>query len=278
VSNSSQVLEAVTAFKQLSISCKEFKLDNKEPVLPKTLGDKQELKEIPKMNFLKRKKQKCSMDSSNSLSTSNSSMSVNLPDGAEATDIYGIRAFESTPSVLEESKELDIPVLSPKCKASPYLRKDVVWKSLLRAMKKYYSKEFREYFNYSDPKFIRRGDLKQMAFTHAKQFLEQSFTFEAPKNTAHFLFALVDIKGRLYEENAAFPQLERDIKDLLRSFTSKKLKDLLRFHQFSSLILHFLVQNSEISELISKSKGDEMTKDAFQRYTVSLRTLVESYL
>lgn len=173
---------------------------------------------------------------------------------------------------------MDIPVLSPKCAVSSHLRKDVVWKSLLRAMKKYYSKEFREYFNYSDPKFIRRADQKQVAFTYAKRFLGERFSFEAPENTAHFMLALIDIKGRLYEESTVFPQLERDIKDLLRSFTSKKLKDLLRFHQFSSLILYFLSQNSEITSIISKSKGDEETKDAFRRYSVSLRTLVESYL
>lgn len=106
--------------------------------------------------------QKCSkrfsIDSSKSINSTISGISISLPDGAEASDIKGKKAFEALSENSEKSSKSISTGSMKKFGGCPNLRKDVVWKGLLRNMKKYYSSKFKNYFNYSDPKFIRKPD------------------------------------------------------------------------------------------------------------------------
>lgn len=279
VSKSTGVLEAVNAFKNLSLSNKVLGVETNTSSALNTLMQSRESSGVPK-SYLSMKclNQAQSRDSLKSLSTLSSSINISLPDGAEASDINGFRAFEDLSEVSEVSKLSSNSVSAPKKQRSTTLRKDVVWKGILRGMKKYYAKEFKSYFNYSDQKFIKKPDCKQTALSQANQFLGENSNQEIPNQAGHFLIALIDLKGRLYEEMIEFPGIDGKISDLLRYFTSNKLKDLLRFHQFSSLILHFLSKEEEIESLASKSQSSEANRKAYRRFAYSLRTLVNSYL
>uniref|UniRef100_A0A7S3NV36 Uncharacterized protein n=1 Tax=Euplotes crassus TaxID=5936 RepID=A0A7S3NV36_EUPCR len=144
-------------------------------------------------------------------------------------------------------------------------------------MKKFYMKEFKNYLRNLDTHASGTLTQKRLALGQAMECLQEKFMIPIPEHSNHFLLALVDLKGILYEETALFPRLEEKVKDLCRSFTSKKLKDLLRLRPFAGLLLNFLSQQSEIRAIISNSKDDETSKEAFRDHTSALRHLAESY-
>mmetsp|Transcript_13821 Transcript_13821/g.15480 ORF Transcript_13821/g.15480 Transcript_13821/m.15480 type:complete len:237 (+) Transcript_13821:46-756(+) len=160
INSSCQVLDAVKAFKNLSISnsglnsistsCKSIVGDRSTPSSTSTLPNS--------YISLQKSSQRLSIDSTKSISSGFSAWNFDLPDGAEASDIKGMRAFEDLSETSEKSSKSILSSLNARVGASTHLRKDVVWKGLLRNMKKYYSSQFKNYFNYSDQKFIKKSD------------------------------------------------------------------------------------------------------------------------
>lgn len=204
-----------------------------------------------------------SIDSTDSLLSLKTCSNILLPDGAEASDINGVRAFEALSEVSEKSNSTNKSISAPKTTKRSNIRKDVVWKSLLRAMKKHYSREFK---NFADQKVINRPDCHTVAISKASEFLKAKLQRDIPEQTEIFLLALIDQKGTMHQENERYPKLNARITNLLRYFTSKKLKDLLTFHQFSALISAFLTQPDAIDSLAEKAYSDKKSKRVFKKY------------
>ena len=89
----------------------------------------------------------------------------------------------------------------------------------------------------------------------------------------HFLLALIDAKQRLYSEREEFPQLSEKVTGLLRSFTSRKLRELLKLHQFGKLVLHFLNSKEKIMDLITRPQDNSESIELYQGYVSSLEDL-----
>ena len=151
---------------------------------------------------------------------------IELPDGAEATDIGGIRAFDDSIEIFEKSRKFVYSNLESKAGSSILLRKDVVLKGFLRSMKKYYTSKFMNYFNYSNKKFIRNSNSRLIILEKAEQFMAENFSSGENKEMGYFLLALIDSKHRFLIDRNEYSELSSKITGLLRSFTSKKLKDI----------------------------------------------------
>ena len=89
----------------------------------------------------------------------------------------------------------------------------------------------------------------------------------------HFLLALVDAKQKLYMEKNEFPMLGAKVTGLLRSFTSRKLKELLKLHQFTKLLLHFINSKEEMMGFVSHSQDGSECTELFESYIASLEQL-----
>jgi len=108
-----------------------------------------------------------------------------------------------------------------------------------------------------------------------KEFSDEIFSEESAGDIGQFILALLDPKQKLYSEESTFPQLSEKIADLLRSFTSRKLRDLLRLHQFAKLVLHFLNSNEELIDLVKRPQDNSDNIYLYRGYISSLTALAE---
>lgn len=151
------------------------------------------------------------------------------------------------------------------------VRLDVVRKTIFRAMKKYYVNEFKSFFDYTQRKRKPTVDHCQEVIEQARKYLSSSFVDTQYDDMYLFLVALIDTKQKYLESNSKFPQLGTQINGLLRSFNTKKAKGLMKFKEFSMLLLNFLNKEENIAELL-KDKSEQECK---QTYITQIELLKE---
>lgn len=140
------------------------------------------------------------------------------------------------------------------------VRLDVVRKTIFRAMKKFYVQDFKSFFDFTQRKRKLNPNFGQEIFEKAKEYASKTFGVENCTDAAYFIVALIDTKQKYLQSDNKFTDLGNQINSLLRSFNTKKSKALLKYKQFSVLILYFLNNQENIDELmLNKDKECQNT-------------------
>lgn len=175
-----------------------------------------------------------------------------------------------------DSQSKVIPVQQQKS-TNFNVRLDVVRKTIFRAMKKYYVNEFKNFFDYTQRKRKPSVDHCQEVIDQAKKYLIGSFAGNQYEDMYLFLVALIDTKQKYSESNSKFPELGTQINGLLRSFNTKKAKALLKFKEFSMLLLNFLNKEENITDLL-KGKSEQECIQTYQTQIAHLKEQASSTL
>ena len=119
------------------------------------------------------------------------------------------------------------------------LRKDVILKKIVRAWKKYYSKEFKKYIGKSRQTFTKIKMNKEKLHKYVKEFILLKFRGDSSKEMEIFFFLFIDKINKTYN-NGIYKELKKEFFSMLYSFNIKKMIKLLLRKEYAKMMLNFL--------------------------------------
>lgn len=184
------------------------------------------------------------------------------------TDICGEDNFDMSENETSRSR-------SSTSKANFRLRTDVVNKTILRAFKKYYTKRFKSFYDFSK---ARKGEINNEEFLcKADEFVTKHLGESKFGDMHIFVASIVDTKQKYSNVNPKYSKLKDQINSLLYSFNKQKVEALLSYPEFSHLLLHFLDQPN-ITHQIVKNKEDAETMRVYKKQIESIRERCKTHL
>jgi len=186
-------------------------------------------------------------------SQSNSNQIPNLGEFVSYKDSDNKRGETSLDNCDNESSKSK----SSTTKSNFKLRTDVVNKTILRAFKKYYTMEFKAFYDFSK---IRKTCINTEEFlTKADEFVTKHMGESKFGDMNVFLASIVDSKQKHSKANAKYEKLKSQVNSLLYSFNKKKVEALLSYPEFSILLLNFLSQPSITYEICKCKKNSDIS-------------------
>lgn len=164
---------------------------------------------------------------------------------------------------------------SSTSKANFRLRTDVVNKTILRAFKKYYTKRFKSFYDFSK---MRKGEINNEEFLcKADEFVTKHLGESKFGDMHIFVASIVDTKQKYSNANPRYSKLKDQINSLLYSFNKQKVEALLSYPEFSHLLLHFLDQPN-VTHQIVKNKEDAETMRVYKKQIESIKERCKNHL
>jgi hypothetical protein len=136
------------------------------------------------------------------------------------------------------------------------LRLDVVRKSIFRAMKKYYVNDFKKSFNFTQRKKKDSNIFNKELVEEAQKYLDGKWPENPLDSLCYYLIALIDTKQKYVPDYEAYPSVCSNINSMLRSFNTKKAKNLFAQKEFSYLLLNYF-KTENIQQLLDERKDAE---------------------
>lgn len=167
------------------------------------------------------------------------------------------------------TSECDQVSTSTKGKPRKYsLRLDVVKKTIFRSLKKYYNNAWKTHCDKS---------IKDSAeiFKEAHKFITKTFGADDQGEMHLFFVALIDNKKRYTHEDPRYEQLRAQIASMLSCFNKNKIDALLKFPEFSKLVVYFLSQ--PISETF-KDRDDPAVLKIYSSQMEDLKLQCQKHL
>jgi len=158
----------------------------------------------------------------------------------EATDDYNMVKLDSKSA---ESQEISEPSQLNKketSKSNKYrVRHDVVEKSILRAIKNHYVSEFRTFFDFTKKSIRRKPNYSDLVYANALKYVNSKMPDNRFENLHVFLVALVDTKKNYVKPHPSYPNIKKQLSEMLKRYNSWKADQVIEQPEFAYLILRF---------------------------------------
>jgi len=150
-------------------------------------------------------------------------------------------------------------------------RKDVVNKSIFRFMRKFYTRDFKKYYNFTkiqsdDPEYNRDTFISKLV-----KYATLKFGEEVPANMTIFLLSVIDPKGRYLTVDPKYHGLRADISGLLYSYNKSKMLKLVDHQEFIILLSYFVNQENIERQIVKKTSSKIIR--SYVKQIDSLKTL-----
>ena len=163
--------------------------------------------------------------------------------------------------------------LSPQCHKNAetnneniyYLRKDVITKSILRSVRKYYFNEFKLEFDFTKINGLTEASTSSSkGYTKAREYLTKKFKHPCSREIIYLLLSLMDPQGKYFILPEDVQELRSLVFKLLYKFNRPTLEEMITKPHFIEFFTKFIRTPSLIGKEI-KVRDDEECKMAYQR-------------
>jgi hypothetical protein len=150
-------------------------------------------------------------------------------------------------------------------------RKDVVNKTIFRYLRKFYTKDFKKYFDFTKVNSLQKDTFMKKLVWYASMKFGTSTT----NRMKIFLLCIIDPKGRYMPLEDKSHGLRNDITGLLYSYNKKKMMKMINHQEFLQLLTHFIHQENIVEEIVKKKGNSEIIK-SYVKQIENLKALWES--
>ena len=146
-----------------------------------------------------------------------------------------------------------------------YLRKDVITKSILRAMRKYYFNEFRLDLDFTKVSSLTdASDSSTKGYAKAREYLIRKFKHHYSSEMVYLLLCLLDPKGKYFILSEEAQETRSLVCKLLYKYNRPTLEEMIAMPHFIEFFARFIKIPSLVGKEI-KIRNDEECKKAYQK-------------
>ena len=135
------------------------------------------------------------------------------------------------------------------------MRKDVIFKKIVRSCKRYYSQNFRKFVGFGRKAWLKIRKNKQTIFKHANEYLNSLFPGKHSIFMEELLLCFIEKANKKVISDLLDRNLFQELFSMLYYFNTVKLLKLLQKVEFCKLMLNYL-NTPDISNEIMKHDAD----------------------
>ena len=141
-------------------------------------------------------------------------------------------------------------------------RIDVVRKSILRSMKKFYFNDFKSYFDFTKKNRKYTPENIQRIRNNLRNYIIEKFGQENIDEMYPYILSLIDNKLKFWQRGTIESEINFYVNSILRSYNQKKYEILSKESGFSKMVNHFLNQDQNVHSIVD-GKLDPELKDIY---------------
>ena len=145
-------------------------------------------------------------------------------------------------------------------------RNDVIFKTIFRSFRKHYIRDFKRHFD-----FTKNRDQQQLFGSKIREYLISQFGYDSEAMRT-MLVCIIDTKQKYIQVGNNQAQISTMVNDIMYSFSTDKMMELIDWAEFAEILKSFLVQDNVINKIL-KNCNDSDLKKAYRKLIKSLVTM-----
>lgn len=192
--------------------------------------------------------------------------------------IFRQKALETQPKQesVEQQPTPQEPAKSKKASTkrlnSYSLRKDVIYKTIFRSIRKFFISDFRKFFDFTKCTKHLNSEASGELIAQIGSYISARFGHtQNSQRLGVLLLCIIDSKQRYWTIGPELQAMNREITSLLYSYNKRKLAQLLGAQEFLEIVLHFLSQ-ADILDLTMKERKEQRLVKQYEKVLFELKT------
>ena len=172
---------------------------------------------------------------------------------------YQSNSFECQSEEFKEAKDPEY-----------HIRKDVVIKNIFRAFRRFYSIQFKSFYDFTKKKISKYCPSELEIIEWARKYVLNAFGTKDNTTSIALILAILDPTGKYTKQNGIYESMRQYISRLIFKFNKRILHELFQIPEFITILLHFL-NKIEIKKVIYRFRDEEKTFEIYSKQMEKIR-------